>query len=531
MPVYFPGNGLPAGVKPLGVRTLPSRGIGSQVGGVIKAGAFSAGVIRDMMLDPSWIRPTHTHLLDPANHIGMGALTSGPMTISHDTGEGERGVGAIKVSVSASTDPASYTLRIPLPTPAETGVATKPLKAGPVVHYRIKCTDWSKVKRLYAGLTQGGGSANYRVAVLSNNAASRFGNHDPAYASAWNGKYRTLVMQSRDHSVVGSPDSWGTGTGDKYFALDGVLFTLITTGAVDLWFERIYSVEWPVAICTPILDGCYLSARQRFFADFTARGWGWGCSSNTVEAGGIYPAYSDLAAAAAAGADVFAHGHYLSGGVPTGMTGSETEAQFLPVLIAQRQRLANAGVSAQGLQWHQFLQNKGSLSSNDMAGTLKKVGINASRAETSDAEFGVNPYASTYTTPQVIQGAAAFVGKRGRFNRQYTMGCLGLPTGPEPYDYAAAQTLRTEMQYAVDQALAITPYFHQFIDAPVVGIDNTPAFYDAWLADMDAKVAAGKLLVLRPSDLERLTYWRSGDVFVRWDGEWVYRHDPTRIAF
>ena len=253
-------------------------------------------------------------------------------------------------------------------------------------------------------------------------------------------------------------------------------------------------------------------------------------SSNRVEAGGIYPSYADLAACAAAGADVFAHGHYLSSGVPAGMVGTETEAQFLPVLIAQRQRLANAGVSAQGLQWGQFLQNKGNLSNGDMAGALKKVGINACRADVSDAEFGVNPYNATYTTPQTIQGAAAYIGKRGRYNRQYTMGMLGNPTGAEPYDYAAAATLKTEMQYAADQALAITPYFHQFIDA-ATNQDNTPSFYDAWLADMDSKVAAGKMLVLRPSDLERLTYWRSDDVFVRWDGEWVYRHDPTRIAF
>ena len=506
-------------------------GIGSHVGMRPVAGQFSPGIIRDIMLDSSWLRPTHTHLLDPVNHIGMTPLVSGLMTVSHDAAEGERGVGAIKVSVSASSDPASYTMRIPLPTPAETGVATKPLQAGPVVHYRVKCSDWSKVKRLYVGMTQDGGSSNYRLAVLSNLGASRFGNHDPAYAAAWNNKYRTLVMQSRDHVAVGAPASWGTGVSDKYFALDGIIVTLITTGAVDLWFERIYSVEWPIAICTPIIDGCYLSARQRFLADFTARGWGWGASANKVEDGGITPGYSDLSAAAAAGADVFAHGHYLSGGGPTGLTGSETEAQFLPILLAQRQRLANAGVSARGLQWQQFLQNKGNISGGDMAGALKKLGINAARAETSDAEFGVNPYNSTYTTPQVIQGAAAFVGKRGRFNRQYTMGCLGLPTGPEPYDYVASQTLRTEMQYAVDQGLAITPYFHQFIDAAVVNIDNTPAFYNGWLADMDAKVNAGKLLVLRPTDLERLTYWRTDDVFVRWDGEWVYRADPTKIAF
>ena len=36
---------------------------------------------------------------------------------------------------------------------------------------------------------------------------------------------------------------------------------------------------------------------------------------------------------------------------------------------------------------------------------------------------------------------------------------------------------------------------------------------------------------LIPTDMEMLTFWRPGDVFMRWDGEWVYRDDPTRIAF
>ena len=36
---------------------------------------------------------------------------------------------------------------------------------------------------------------------------------------------------------------------------------------------------------------------------------------------------------------------------------------------------------------------------------------------------------------------------------------------------------------------------------------------------------------LIPTNMEMLTFWRPGDVFMRWDGEWVYRDDPTRIAF
>ena len=49
-------------------------------------------------------------------------------------------------------------------------------------------------------------------------------------------------------------------------------------------------------------------------------------------------------------------------------------------------------------------------------------------------------------------------------------------------------------------------------------------------AERDA-VERGELLVLNPTMVEYLTYWRPDDVYVRWDGEWVYRNDPTRIAF
>ena len=51
------------------------------------------------------------------------------------------------------------------------------------------------------------------------------------------------------------------------------------------------------------------------------------------------------------------------------------------------------------------------------------------------------------------------------------------------------------------------------------------------IEDLAARERAGELMVLNPTTVELLTYWRPDDVIVRWDGEWVYRHDPTQIAF
>jgi hypothetical protein len=50
------------------------------------------------------------------------------------------------------------------------------------------------------------------------------------------------------------------------------------------------------------------------------------------------------------------------------------------------------------------------------------------------------------------------------------------------------------------------------------------------LADLDTKQSAGQLIVLSPTQLEMLTYWREGDVYLRWDGEWVSRSTGA-IAF
>lgn len=98
------------------------------------------------------------------------------------------------------------------------------------------------------------------------------------------------------------------------------------------------------------------------------------------------------------------------------------------------------------------------------------------------------------------------------------------------YDYDGTATLKKTFDYVKKTGLVMHPYFHQILDAPGA-YDVGPDFYRAWIADTETSVAAGESIVIKPTDLERLTYWRSGEFFMRWDGEWVYRHDPTKIAF
>ena len=94
--------------------------------------------------------------------------------------------------------------------------------------------------------------------------------------------------------------------------------------------------------------------------------------------------------------------------------------------------------------------------------------------------------------------------------------------------------MQKAVAYAANFADGVNSYTHQ-----IVPNDGTnPSVYDSgtnffrdFLADLDAQVLAGKILVLSPTEVEMLTYWRQGDVFLRWDNEWVYRDDPTKIAF
>ena len=87
-----------------------------------------------------------------------------------------------------------------------------------------------------------------------------------------------------------------------------------------------------------------------------------------------------------------------------------------------------------------------------------------------------------------------------------------------------------EIDYICKTGQKLTTYDHRVLAEPGQ-YDVSLEYHRGRMADWIAREKAGELLVLNPTDVERLTYWRPGDVFMRWDGEWVYRDDPTRIAF
>lgn len=497
-------------------------------GAVVRAGdtvsGLPAGRLAELL---SWMRPTHLPILQPQVHAGMTPITSGVLTVSHDPTVGDFSGSSIKLAFS---DAGTVSARLPLPAPAEQGVSSKMPRAGGAVHYRIMCDDWSKVTRLYLSLAQNNGSTDYWLGNIINVSKSVFGNKDPAYADRWNNVWRTLVMQSRDFTKHGAASDWGLSA--KYLEnIDGIVISAISTAAVNIWIDRIYSPDWPCAVVTPIFDGWYSTARDLVKNEFLPRGWGAGGSANTVEFGGIYPTFVDLKEMSDLGFDVFCHGHQLSGSNAAPMAGSVTQDTFGAILAQQRMALFSAGVNPVGMRWHQWLQNTGN-GAFDVASALRAQGIHASRGDTIDGEFGIDPWTTTAVSTTSLFGAGPWVGRRGKYNRMYTAG----HSNGANVDYFAAgtdptrQTVRESIAYAAMTAQVVTCYDHQIIDNPTSNDVSTQAMRDR-IEDLAARERAGELMVLNPTTVELLTYWRPDDVFVRWDGEWVYRHDPTKIAF
>lgn len=511
--------------------------------------ALNRSVRGPLLNDLADILPTHIPVLSPERHVSMGSIVSGSLTATYDAATSERGRGSIKLARAGSTT--SATVTIPFTAGAE--YPSTAFKIGSRVHVRVRCDDWTQIQRLYIGFYKPGDVNSYQYFKVIEANVSPEGCTATAASAVWNNQWRTLVFHSdKKPAVVGTAVTWDRTA--RYYDAGGVVFTVNQVNAgtpVNLWIDRIYSPDWPVGFCTVIGDGAYQSFINTAVAAFNARGWKLGVSGNRVDGttSGVttYPSLTTLATLAAQGHDVFQHGHYLSGATPIPLDGTagQTEAAVLNVLALQQAAIRGAlgGKGALGTRWMQWLTNAGRYNGGaDMAGLVKDLGIQAGRADCSDAEYGIDPWGSKYTTffnsPYSESGArmCGWVPPRGRFNRPYTEFTIR-PSGgaetPTTRDTYAGNGLQQGLEYAASCGDGLIAYTHNIVaydgTNPVTNDSGTLQWRD-FLADLDAKVAAGSILVLSPTQLESLTYWRKGDVYVRWDGEWVNRYDGS-IAF
>lgn len=477
--------------------------------------------------------PVHHPVMDPDTLSGL-SLTNGNITLSYDSSEKERSAGSLKIAVSTAVTSA---LSSRLPLPAANSFGTFP-KLNSRVHVRIKCSDWTKVTRLYINFAEGGGTTKYQLSVADGSGDGVQGMHS-GFDARWSGLYRTLVLSAEQSILIGTPANWCEyNIPNSQYVTDGLFFSITTSAAVNFWIDRIYSPKWPVGFVTVIGDGAYKSFRDIVVPQFNSRGWKLGASLFLGTGTGIYPSAADLTAIAEAGHDVFPHMFHTD--TATAFSASSTKIDVKKAYQNQMAMLADAAAfSPAGLRWCQFLQNSGRISTTDMATLLSTLGFNASRGDVADPEYGVDPFAGSGVivsqTQRTRLGSApgGWCSNRGRYNR-YPWGAHGGLATPTLRDTYAASPLQKAIEFAANHSDGITSYVHQILPYNGTQPDSNnigTLFWADMLADLDAKVADGKLLVLSPTELERLTYWRAGEVYMRWDGEWVYRSDPTKIAF
>ena len=318
--------------------------------------------------------------------------------------------------------------------------------------------------------------------------------------------------------------------------MHGVGIQIETTAAVTIDFDRIYSPKWPAGVIVTIADGCYNSAREYLRKDFLPRGWGAGASGNKIGEGGVSPYMSDLVAFADDGFDVFPHGADVSaGGLAQPMSAVVTAERYAKILAQKRAAFFKAGIpSTGGMQYHQWLQNSGIHAGPDMAGILRKAGVVAGRFAASDAQWGVNPAATTLTN-SAFNEVASHLPYRGFFNHIAAPIHSNIAAGAN-YDAAATDPLvltgRGRVAYAAETKGLATMYIHQ-VRNEVDANNSTVACWDGYVDHLASEEAQGNLVMLSPSMLAKLTTQRDKNgLFMDWDGEWRYRGDSTkRIAF
>lgn len=404
------------------------------------------------------------------------------------------------------------------------------------MRFRIMCSDWTKVEHLFVGFTPDNGTNQWSMRIVEFGSVSRFGCTNPAHDSRWSGQWRSFALTSRDGSKMGAPAPWGLS--DKNYYFNNLYFDVTATGAVSFWVDEIYNEDWPLAVITHILDGCYESARNLMIQDFVPRGWGWGVSANRVDGVDAFPTLQVLKEQSDLGADVFCHGHVLTGSgfpEPLASDGTTPASNFKNAFFHQRRAIFGAGVDPVGMRWHQWLQNRGRLALNaDVAAVLMQFGVDAARADTVDGQFGWDPFL-TPANRNMSFNSGPLIPRNGRFNRPHMGTNRNRPMGNR-HDYSffdgTNQTVRTELEYAALAGLHLTTYDHHVLDSGFGEFDDTLAAYRDRVAHIEELEAQGKIVVLKPTEVEQLTHWRRcDDWFVDWQGECVYRHDPTKIAF
>jgi len=300
-----------------------------------------------------------------------------------------------------------------------------------------------------------------------------------------------------------------------------ISFAFSTSAAVTLRLSRVYSPEWSRGAIVQVSDGGYQYFHDNLLPEFSARGWP-GVVSRVANTDPYYTVDAQWQDYVSAGWDVCQH---ISQG-NTSNSAATTTAQLEQSLhdfkrLAQALRINNPG----NYNFSQFLTNAGRYNGNDIAGVLRKHGIQSSRGACSDAEFGIDPWdAKFYSVGWAAVQPHGFVPKHGRYNRWHIDAGNGA-TAADRDNYAVSDLKRLVAIAASGKNVGIN-YIHRPLPFdgtnPQAGNVGLNLCRD-YVADLAARFSTGDVIPLSISQLNGLTYDRPGDVFVRWDGEWVSR--------
>lgn len=496
----------------LTVTSTSAQGVGSvlpMVGG--KFAPTQADLLRLFPL------PTHRPLANPWNLNIAGATGTAGFVITLEDEPTEFGGKVVKIALPQNVTGGSITIPI---NPDLTGQYPK---SGIESCLRIKCNSYEDVKRLYF-MAGDATLANGYLWVLSEDsqspARSMFGLTNGPYPEKWNNVYRTLRLDPFGQvSKVGSP-AWDETNPD--FEMRAIRFTYTTNATPTyLYLSRYYSPEWDRGAIVVVSDGGYQLNHDNLLPHFASRGWP-GVVSRVANTDATYTTDAQWTDWTRAGWDVCQH--ISIGG--TACSASTTVAQIEQSLANFKALVATLKINNTGNYLaSQFLQNAGRYVGSDMGGLLRSHGVQSNRGMTSDAEFGVDVWhANFYQTGWAPVRPHGFIPRLGRYNK-WSMDPSDEAT-PLARDTYSGSKLERAVALAANGKNLVRPYIHRTMDYDGVnpGANNVGKNLVAgFVADLEQRFTVGALIPLSETQLDGLTYNRPGDVFVRWDGEWVSR--------
>lgn len=406
--------------------------------------------------------------------------------------------------------------------------------AFPQIAWRLKYG--ANFDRIYMALQEdtltNSGSKRYNYWPVNSASASQFGNTCGLFtATKWLDQYRTYWCDRWFKTGdINAPVTWNENNPEV--TIKAVRITIITTAAATMYFSRVYCPEWDKPRITINGDGGYSSFFTELGDKMLSRGWR-GCLSRRRwpnQDGGIgddtwFKRYRD------AGWDITTHlAKDPINGVAVDPTATAAEIRF--ALANSRQLMAAKKLGGPGQQWTAFLQNADTRSDliTNMGSLLNSLGVKGSRGAVIDDIYGVDPFQSGGRSGSIYYtGPQHYIPLFGRYNRGFVAGGGNTPTTKDSYSGSPIESA-IKMVVAAKQWGYF--YFHRFegtFDSPPPDSSNTTRYARDLLAALDVFVANGGELVT-VSDIENATYDRPGDIYLRWDGEWVSRA-TGKIAF